>query len=141
MVLGVWAHGLIYWDLSRLTTPTLCPLKSEYIQCLLSQEKQLQIGHIWCLMTNTNVFTKDPDAVLDYRWDWSEWLETGETITSAVVTVPEGITKDSQDDTGETVTVWLSGGTVETGYQIICHITTSEAREDDRSIYIRCQER
>lgn len=89
----------------------------------------------------TNVFDKDPNAVLDYQWDWSDWLDEGETITVAVITVPAGLTLDSQVDTGATVTAWLSGGTAGDGYRIICHIETSEGREDDRSIYLRCRER
>jgi hypothetical protein len=89
----------------------------------------------------TNVFTKDPDAILDYQWDWSEWLATGETITTAVITVPTGLTLDSQDDTTTTITAWLSGGTVGDGYQVTCEITTSASRTDDRSIYLICRER
>lgn len=90
----------------------------------------------------TNIFTKDPDAVLDYQWDWgTNWLEDGEAITSAVITVPDGLTLDSQDDTSTTITAWLSGGTVDEGYQVTCHITTDQDREDDRSIYLICRER
>ena len=89
----------------------------------------------------TNVFDKDPNAVLDYQWDWSAWLETGETISTALVTVPTGLTLDSQVDTTTSVTAWLSGGTAGTGYAVLCHITTSAGREDDRQIIIRCRER
>ena len=89
----------------------------------------------------SNVFDKDPNAVLDYQWDWSTWLATGETITDAVITMPTGLTKDSQVDADTTVTAWISGGTAGTGYQVLCHIETSEGREDDRSIYLRCKER
>jgi hypothetical protein len=34
--------------------------------------------------------TKDPDAVLDYVFDWSSWLAEGETITAAEVTAVSG---------------------------------------------------
>ena len=89
----------------------------------------------------TNVFVKDPDAVLDYQLNWSAWLEVGEVITDAVITVPTGLTLDSQVVTDTTVTAWLSGGEINTGYQVNCHIETSEGREDDRSIYLTCRER
>ena len=36
---------------------------------------------------------KDPDAVLDYGFDWSAWLEAGDTIVTSEWIVPEGITK------------------------------------------------
>lgn len=89
----------------------------------------------------TNVFTKDPDAILDYQWDWSEWLAEDELIIDAVITVPDGLTLDSQDDADTTITVWLSGGTIDEGYQVTCHIETNQDREDDRSIYLICRER
>lgn len=89
----------------------------------------------------TNVFTKDPDAVLDYQWDWSDWLAVGEVITSAVVAPDTGIVLDSQSNTNTSVTAWISGGTVDEGYRVVCSIVTSESREDDRSIYLICRER
>lgn len=89
----------------------------------------------------TNVFDKDPNALLDYQWDWSDWLADGETITSAVIDVPDDLTLDHQDDAATTVTAWLEGGTDGEGYQVTCSIVTSAGREDDRSIYLRCRER
>jgi len=29
-----------------------------------------------------SIFSKDPDAVLDYSFDWSAWLGGSETISS-----------------------------------------------------------
>lgn len=89
----------------------------------------------------TDTFVKDPDAVLDYTWDWSAWLASGETITSADVTVPTGIVKNSDSHTTTTVTAWLSGGTDGTGYRVTCRVTTSQGRTDDRSITISCHQR
>jgi hypothetical protein len=84
----------------------------------------------------TDTFYKDPEAVLDYVWDWSDWLEVGETIVTALVTVPTGLVLDLQTNTTTTVTAWLSGGTIGNGYAVNCHITTTTGREDDRTIYI-----
>lgn len=86
-------------------------------------------------------YTKDPDAVLDYSWDWSQWLEDGETIASYEVTVPSGLTLDDSDQQDGIVTAWLSGGTAGSGYAVVCHVVTSIGREDDRSISIRVTER
>ena len=87
-----------------------------------------------------NEFTKDPGADLDYGWDWSAWLAAGETIISAVVTVPTGLTKGNESNTSTTVTVWLSGGTVSQSgssiYVVTCVITTNQARVDARSLTI-----
>jgi len=43
-------------------------------------------------------FLKDPDAVLDYGFDWSDWLADGETISTSTWTVETGITKDSDSN-------------------------------------------
>ena len=93
---------------------------------------------------------KDPSAVLDYVFDWSEeWLATGETIALhpdtgqklITITVPTGITLDSWSESDGEITVWLSGGTVGTTYRVECEITTSAGRKDERSMWIRVADR
>ncbi len=88
---------------------------------------------------------KDPNAVLDYGFNWrpegEEWLEEDETITSYVITVPTGITKDSDSESDGVVTVWLSGGTAGENYKVACKITTSSGRTDERSVWIKAVER
>ncbi len=84
---------------------------------------------------------KDPSAVLDYVFDWTEWLATGETITDHTITVDTGLTKDSStEDTGK-VTVWLSGGTAGINYKVACKITTTAGRTDERTMWIKVVER
>ena len=87
------------------------------------------------------VFEKDPEAVLDYEFDWSDWLPSGDTIAGALVTADTGITIDSQAETTTAVTVWLSGGVANTSYGVTCHITTTESRQDDRTITIHAVEK
>ena len=95
---------------------------------------------------------KDPDAVLDYKFDWkaltngsgnSDWLASGETISTYEVTVDTGITKDSaaKADTDTSIVIWLSGGTDEVDYEVTVHIVTSASREDDRTARIPVRER
>ncbi len=80
-------------------------------------------------------FLHDPAAVLDYRWDWSAWLAAGETITARTVTVTAGdVTVNSSSFDGSSVTAWISGGTANSQARIGCHITTSAARQDDRTV-------
>lgn len=86
-------------------------------------------------------FTKDPDAVLDYVWDWSQWLAGAETITSSTVAVSSGINLDSNTNTTTTATAWLSGGTNGIPYTATNRITTSSGRTDDRTITIRVTSR
>lgn len=97
-------------------------------------------------------YIKDPNAVLDYSFDWkaltngsgtSDWLATSETISSYTVTATTGLTVDSDAlaNGNTSVTAWLSGGTAGLTYGVICHIVTSAGREDDRTITIRMTER
>jgi len=85
---------------------------------------------------------KDPSAVLDYVFDWSEeWLATGETITDYTITADTGITVDSSTEDAGKVTVWLSGGTAGINYKVACLVTTSAGRTDERTIWIKVVER
>ena len=87
-------------------------------------------------------FVKDPNALKDYSWDWTEYLEIGEIITSAEIIGPPGtlevVGAPTHDDT--TVTVWLDGGIHMQRYFIPCRITTSKGRQDDRSLYLLVKE-
>lgn len=84
-------------------------------------------------------FTKDPDATLDYGIDWTNWLETGDSIASSAWEVPTGLTLTSQSNTNNKTLVWLSGGTVGTTYTVRNRITTASTppRVEDRSILIQ----
>jgi hypothetical protein len=90
-----------------------------------------------------NTFTKDPQAVLDYKFDWSQWLQSGEVITSHSVAASTGISVDSSSvtDSDTSVTAWLSGGTDVIQYIVTCTITTNAARTDARSILVSIDER
>jgi len=88
-----------------------------------------------------SVYLKDPEAVLDYGFDWSDWLADGETISTSTWTVPTGITKDSDSKTDTVTTIWLSGGTAGKSYRVTNHIVTSAGRQDDRSLIIKVMER
>ena len=88
-------------------------------------------------------FLKDPDAVLDYKWDWSDWLASGETISSHTIPTVTGITLDSssETDTDTSVTAWYSSGTALIDYDVTCQIVTSDSREDDRTITLQVRDR
>jgi hypothetical protein len=87
-------------------------------------------------MATSNYFEKVVDGVKDYYVDWSAWLD-GDTIVTSTWTVPDGITKDSDTNTGTRAEVWLSGGTLDTYYTLVNHITTAAGRHNDQPIVIR----
>ena len=70
---------------------------------------------------------KSPADVADYYIDWSEFLSSTESITSASVTAPAGITAVENSFTSKVVRIRLSGGTAGTTYAIVCTVTTTNS--------------
>lgn len=88
-------------------------------------------------------YTKDPAARLPYTWDWTPWLaEITDTISSATVTVPDGLTAVGAPvvDDGF-VTQRVEGGTIDEAYRMVCQITTAGGLIDERSIYLTISNR
>jgi len=84
---------------------------------------------------------KDADAVLDYIFDWTEWLDyVTDTIASYAIEV-DGVVLDSHSQNGKLITVWVSGGTAGETASVTCQITTASSRIDERTIYLLVQER
>jgi beta-lactamase regulating signal transducer with metallopeptidase domain len=88
---------------------------------------------------------KDPNADLDYSWDWTKYLAG---VTDTIATVAFSVTEPGNDTSltthnpgfsGPLAVVWLTGGLVGKTYQVTCRITSahSPARIDDRSIYVK----
>lgn len=88
-----------------------------------------------------NEFMKDPDGVLDYTFDWSNWLETGDTVVSHTISIPTGLTLGEHINNTTAVTIWLSSGTIGGRYKVECTVTTSQGRTDTRRALIMVEER
>lgn len=94
-------------------------------------------------------FYKDPDDVLDYGRDWSDALETDETVVDstwfisgkdAALTAVSG----SSAFAGQQTVIWLQAGTAGALYTLTNKITTSStpiARVLERSFTILVKER
>ena len=85
-------------------------------------------------------FLKDQNAILDYRIDWSLWLD-GDTISTSTWTLESGITKATDTFTDTITTIWLSGGTLGTTYTVSNRITTANGRTEDRTIEVSVVDR
>lgn len=95
---------------------------------------------------STTIPPKDPGATLDYQVDWTAWLAVGETIQGTpVVTVDTGLTLNPEGKTTTVaagkVTFWLAGGTAGAVYTVVCQITTSQGRTDQRSFRLAVADR
>ena len=85
-------------------------------------------------------FVKDPDAVLDYKMDWSDWLGEDTISASSWAVDNANITIDSDTHTTTDTTVWLSGGEAKKSYRVTNSIETAAGRKNDRSFTIICKE-
>jgi hypothetical protein len=92
-------------------------------------------------MTQRFAAEKDPNAVLPYTVDWSDWLVGSDVIASHTVTPAAGITKDSSSDTDTTVTAVMSGGTAGSSYEVVYHVTTTNGLQDDRTLTLYVEQR
>ena len=81
---------------------------------------------------------KDPAGVLDYTLDWSEYLPSGDTLSTCTVTI---LTLNSSSITTNTATAIISGGTAGNKYNVEYTITTSDSKTDSRNFRIFVQER
>ena len=90
-----------------------------------------------------SAYHKDPDAVLDWQFDWSDWLADSETISTPTITItPTGeLAAGTPGINSGVVRVWLTGGTAGETYLVACKIVTSAGRTDERTIKINCFER
>lgn len=71
------------------------------------------------------IWVKDPADDTLYQFDWSEFLEPGETIASYSTTVDTNLTKLAELATATSVSVRVSGGTDATESLVTCNIVTS----------------
>jgi hypothetical protein len=100
------------------------------------------------LRDNTGLYIiKDPEANVQYGLDWSDWLQAGHTLSTAVVTIetiandatPLAFPTDAATDvivTNPIVNIRLHNGTTDKIYNIRVKITTSYGDTDARHFRI-----
>ena len=85
---------------------------------------------------------KDPNATLDYPFNWSDWLTAiSDTIASVTWTLDTSLTLVSSSFTAVTATAFISGGTAGTTVSVACKITTAGGRIDERTIWLKIVQR
>jgi hypothetical protein len=87
-------------------------------------------------------FVKDPQARIDYTFDWGPWLRT-DTITASswVADSPLTVAIGSETYTDTTTTLYLTGGDEGGDYMVTNHIVTAGGRIDERSMQIKVRQR
>ena len=100
-------------------------------------------------VTNTGlVIDKDPEAQMIYTLNWSDWLETGDTVVNAEWTAAARrndptplVIETTGISSGTDTYVELSGGQADKTYVVTVKITTSNGIIDRRNFRINCVER
>ena len=85
---------------------------------------------------------KDPQAVLDYTVDYTNFLQTGDSIASQTTTADTGLTVDSSSIIGSSkkITMNLSGGTVNTTYEVKLTAVTANSLTFVHRFKVKCEE-
>lgn len=84
-------------------------------------------------------FVKDPTSVLDFFFDWSDWLGPWDSITASVWAVSGTdaiLSAGSQTFGASLVTTWVSAGTSGVSYDLSNTITTAQGRTEKRTARI-----
>jgi hypothetical protein len=89
----------------------------------------------------TPIKFKDPDSRVDFTLDYTEHFIDDDTVTSAEIIAPEGITVESPTITNNKVTFWCSGGESGENYLITCRTTTQLGRVEDHSFKLVVRQR
>ena len=86
---------------------------------------------------------KDPNAVLDYVFDWTKWLASHTPVDEIAShsTSQVGVTVASSSRSGALVTVWISGGTLNQPASVTCRIVTTGGRTEDQTLHFVMRER
>lgn len=85
------------------------------------------------------LYSKHPDAKLDYTVNWADFLGETDTIESSTWDVPDGLTGSAAAFTDSAAVIWLEGGELGEEYVVSNSIVTAEGREDVRSFTVKIE--
>ena len=81
----------------------------------------------------------DPDAIVDYQTDWTQWLD-GDNIATSVWTVTNATEASSANST-KTATVFITGATPGKVVTMRNRIATTGGRTEDRTLRANVREK
>jgi hypothetical protein len=93
------------------------------------------------------VITKDPEAKLTYALDWSEWLPTGDSLSSSTwqivsrINDPTPLIKVSNGIQGTKTYIQLDNGQGGKTYTLYVKIITVDGLEDRRFFKVKVADR
>jgi hypothetical protein len=84
---------------------------------------------------------RDPNSVLRYGLDLSQWLARGDSVLTVQITAQVGVTADQPTVSGPVVLCRVSGGTVGQPASVTLRWTTMQGDIDERTLHFRVVER
>ena len=72
-----------------------------------------------------SAWVKDPADIVWYKFDWSKFLDVGDTIASATVTTDTNLVTSTFTNTASTVSFRVSGGTSGKSSTVTCTVVTA----------------
>lgn len=84
-------------------------------------------------------FTHSPGATLDYEFDWSDWVQAGDSVASFQVSVQAPLTASTSSRSGNVVTVRVAvaaDAQQRISRKLACTITTANGQIDKRTLTI-----
>lgn len=85
-------------------------------------------------------FTQQPSEVLDYDIDLTDWMASGDTVSSTTVSAETGLTVSVSNGTTTTPKIWCSGGSDGTTYKVTATIVTTDGRTKEIDFKITVSE-
>lgn len=91
--------------------------------------------------------SKDPEAQLFYTFDWSQWLNTGDSIATADYSIaarvndPDPLTEVSSGIQGNNTYIELSDGQSGKSYTVSVKVTTTDGLIDSRYFKVKVEPR
>lgn len=86
---------------------------------------------------------KDTEAQLVYTFEWSEWLPTGDSLSTVSYSIatrandPDPLIKEAESIAGTQTWIELSNGQEGKTYVVTCAITTTDGLEDRRNFRVK----
>lgn len=91
------------------------------------------------------MYLKDPQAVLDYRVDWTEASVEGQAILASQWLVepahPDGLAVELEGLADRLATVRLAGGVAGMLYRVVNRVIFSDGSVDERTLALRVENR
>lgn len=92
-------------------------------------------------------FVKDPDALLDFKVDWGDWLETDQIVSALAFTDAVASAQVSglriatmMVSASSAIVTWLSAGVLDNEYSVTVRVWTSAGRRNDESFTVAIEE-